>query len=104
MKELSYLPLNYKGVIKFFDTKTDYLKKNNEKFSNFINNYFIKNKRKYFISKDFDYYNIPQDIRSNSYIETYNKFISCNQKSPPNYPGIIFTQLSHPQGKIGKKL
>ena len=52
MKELSYLPLNYKGDIKFFDNKTDYLKKNNEKFSNFINNYFIKNKRKYFITKD----------------------------------------------------
>ena len=78
MKELSYLPLTYKGDIKFFDDKIDSLKKNYEDFNNFINNYFIKNKRRFFISKDFDYYNIPQDIRSNSYIETYNKFIKEN--------------------------
>ena len=55
MKELSYLPLTYKGDIKFFDDKIDSLKKNYEDFNNFINNYFIKNKRRFFISKDFDY-------------------------------------------------
>ena len=43
-----------------------------------MTNYFIKNKRKYFIEKDYDYYHIPNDIKSNSYLEYYNKFIKKN--------------------------
>ena len=78
MKELSYLPLKYKGNIKYFDDTVDNIKKKNPIFTNFIDKYFIKVKRKYFVSKDFDYYHIPNDIRANSYVETYNKFIKEN--------------------------
>ena len=75
MKELSYLPLKYKGNIKYFDDTVDNIKKKNPIFTNFIDKYFIKVKRKFFVSKDFDYYHIPNDIRANSYVKTYNKFI-----------------------------
>lgn len=78
MKELSYLPLKYKGNIKYFDDTVDNIKKKNPIFTNFIDKYFIKVKRKFFVSKDFDYYHIPNDIRANSYVETYNKFIKEN--------------------------
>ena len=78
MKELSYLPLKYKGNIKYFDDTVDNIKKKNPIFTNFIDKYFIKVKRKFFVSKDFDYYHIPNDIRANSYVKTYNKFIKEN--------------------------
>lgn len=78
IKELEYLPLIYKGNIKIFDEYIDNLKKTYNIFNNFLVNYFVKNKRKYFIDKDFDYYHIPNDARANSYLENYNKIIKTN--------------------------
>lgn len=97
MKELSYLPLKYKGNIKYFDDTVDNIKKKNPIFTNFIDKYFIKVKRKFFVSKDFDYYHIPNDIRANSYVETYNKFIKENlgKKRIVNwYNFIIFLKMN----------
>ena len=75
LKEISRIHLLFKGNIKIFDKITDELKNKYPNFENFVENYFIKNKRKFFVSKDFDYYHIPNDSRSNSYLESYNKYI-----------------------------
>ena len=37
--------------------------------------YFVTNKKQYFIEGNYNYNLIPNDIRSNSYLERYNKEI-----------------------------
>ena len=44
-------------------------------FVNVIENYFKKEKYKYFINGQLNYNNIPKDCRSNSYLENYNCYI-----------------------------
>lgn len=41
----------------------------------FNDNYFVENKRIYFERENYNYNLIPTDIRSNSYLEKYNKDI-----------------------------
>ena len=44
-------------------------------YENFINQYFLKNKLEYFKDRPLDYCSIPDDCRSNSYLENYNGYI-----------------------------
>ena len=48
-KEISKVPLIYKGNIKYFDEIMINLKENYKNFSQFIDKYFIKNKRIFFV-------------------------------------------------------
>ena len=50
-------------------------KKNYSLYSNFIKNYFIKNKKDFFKKGDYNYSIIPDDCRSNSFLENYNKYL-----------------------------
>ena len=45
------------------------------KYTNYIVNYFLDSKLKYFIDDSYDYSKFPPDIRSNSILERYNKEI-----------------------------
>ena len=45
------------------------------KYTNFIDEYFIPNKLDYFKDLSLDYSRIPQDCRTNNYLENYNGFI-----------------------------
>ena len=74
-KEISKVPLIYKGNIKYSDEIMINFKENHKNFLQFIDKYFIKNKRIFFVDKIYDYYHIPNDIRSNSYLENYSKYI-----------------------------
>ena len=51
---------------------------------NYINNYFIANKKYYFENKSYDYQSFPCDIRPNSVLERYNKEIK-NSLGDKNY-------------------
>ena len=44
-------------------------------YYNYITNYFISNKLRYFQDGTYDYSKFPPDIRSNSILERYNKLI-----------------------------
>ena len=45
------------------------------KYNNFINEYFKPNKLIYFRNFSLDYSKIPQDCRTNNYLENYNGYI-----------------------------
>lgn len=75
ISKLGKLPLIYKGDMKKFDEFINILISENKQFKNFINNYFIKNKRKYFVNEDYNYSKDLYAVRSNSYIESYNKYV-----------------------------
>ena len=42
---------------------------------NFFESYFITNKRKLFEDKSLNYYKVPKDCRTNSFLENYNCYI-----------------------------
>ena len=78
LKILSELPFVYKGN---YDNVTkiinDIIQKY-PKYDNFLNNYFIKEKKQFFIDGSLDYNSIPYDCRTNKYLENYNGFIKKN--------------------------
>ena len=59
----------------FFDKECKRLIENYKDYANFINNYFIKNKREDFANQSLNYHIIPNDCRSNSFLENYNGYI-----------------------------
>ena len=59
----------------YIDNKLNELKSKYPKYINFLENYFVKNKYIYFKNGNMNYSLIPNDTRSNSYLENYNKFI-----------------------------
>ena len=61
--------------MKKFDEFINILISENKPFTNFINNYFIKNKRKYFANEDYLFKIFICAVRSNSYIKSYNKYV-----------------------------
>ena len=72
---LGKLPLIYKGDMTFFEQFINKLISKNKFFTNFINNYFLKNKSKYFVNEDYNYSKYLCIVRTNSYIEFYNKYV-----------------------------
>ena len=44
-------------------------------YNNFINNYFVFNKRKLFENQSLNYHNIPKDCRTNNFLENYNGYL-----------------------------
>ena len=75
VNHLGLLPLEYQGNIEAFDKFIIDLKSKYPDFINFFNNYFIKYKRQFFVSGEYNYNNLPIDCRSNSYIENYNLYL-----------------------------
>ena len=45
------------------------------KYENFINNYFIKEKYKYFEDNSLNYDLVPVNFRTNNFLENYNRYI-----------------------------
>jgi hypothetical protein len=58
---LGLLPLNYNGDIKYFDNFINNIKAKYNIFDSILNNYFIKYKRKYFLSGEYNYNKLPPD-------------------------------------------
>ena len=73
-EELDKIPFYYKGNINYFDKEYDRLIQEYPKYTNFIKNYFIK-KREYFSNQSLNYHNIPNDYRTNIFLENYNGYI-----------------------------
>ena len=84
--QLSFLPVEYNGDIKYLENKINILAKQYNNYNNFINGYFMQTKLKYFKDGSFNYNKFPKDVRANSILERYNRTIknelgakrSCN--------------------------
>ena len=76
-------------------------------YSNYIINYFIEYKLKYFQDGSYDYSKFPPDIRSNSILERYNKIVKnqLGEKRTCNwvvFMNFIFKELERISEKLGK--
>lgn len=75
LSNLGNLPFIYKGDIKIFEKECKSLSELFPDHSNFINNYFLENKKKYFEDQSLNYNLIPKDCRTNNFLENYNGYI-----------------------------
>ena len=55
--------------------KNVYIKNNYPNYTNFIDNYFIVNKKSFFIDGWLNYSSVPKDCRTNNFLENYNGYI-----------------------------
>ena len=75
LKKLGKLTFKYKGKINFVLIYLKNIIKEHPKYCNFLDEYFIKNKLEYFKDLSLDYSKIPNDCRTNNYLENYNGYI-----------------------------
>ena len=75
LKDLGKIPFYYNGDMNIFDEECKRLKKKYINHNNFINNYFVFNKRKFFENQSLNYHNIPNDCRTNNFLENYNGYL-----------------------------
>ena len=76
-------------------------------YNNYIINYFLDAKLKYFIDVSYDYSKFPLDIRSNSVLERYNKEIkmqlgekrTCNWVKFMNFINNEILRINNELGK-----
>ena len=73
IKRLAMICLDYKGSMDYFDSEIKNMETRYNKEYYPLLNYFVENKRKFFANGDYDYNTIPEDIRTNSSLERYNK-------------------------------
>ena len=69
LRELGNIPFQYKRDINYINNRCDELSQTYKYHTNFINNYFLKNKKVYFEDNSSNYSAIPQDFRRNSFLE-----------------------------------
>ena len=75
LEELGKKPFYYKGNINTFNEECKKIILKYPDYENFINNYFIKNKKQYFVDQTLNYNLVPTDCRTNSFLENYNGYI-----------------------------
>ena len=63
------------------------------KYYNYIVNYFISNKLRYFQDGTYDYSKFPHDIRLNSILERYNKLVKIELGEKRTCNWVIFMQF-----------
>jgi len=73
--ELALLPLYYKGDVGIILNKVNEMSANYPIYYNYLHNYFLENKLKYFQDNSLNYYLCLKDVRSNSILERYNRHI-----------------------------
>ena len=75
IKILSSIPFIYKGKIEIVKKIIEETKSKYPNYSNFIDNYFINNKMQYFKDNSLNYSIIPDDCRTNNFLENYNGYL-----------------------------
>ena len=93
INELCIMPLKYNGNVNYVLDKIKELSKAYPYYNNFLNEYFVKNKIKYFIDDSLNYSKYPKNVRSNSILERYNRHVKeqINKKRYCNW--IIFLKF-----------
>lgn len=75
---LGLIPLKYNGEMKIFDDMIDEIIRMYPFYKKFLKDYFIENKKFYLENNFYNYSLLPVDCRSNSSLETYNKYLKEN--------------------------
>ena len=75
INKLSLLAIKYKGNLEYLKKKLNQYTRKYTKYENFINNYFIKEKYKYFEDNSLNYDLVPINFRTNNFLENYNRYI-----------------------------
>ena len=75
IKILSSIPFVYKGNIEIVKKILEETKSKYKNYSNYIDNYLINNKMQYFIDNSLNYNIIPEDCRTNNFLENYNGYL-----------------------------
>ena len=75
LRILSNIPFIYKGNIDIVNKILEHIKVKFVQYNNFIDNYFIPNKIQYFIDNSLNYSIIPDDCRTNNFLENYNGYL-----------------------------
>ena len=91
--QISLLPLNYKGNMEYLKNQLNIILMQYPSYYNYIVNYFISNKLKYFQDGSYDYSKFPPDIRSNSILERYNKTIKTELGEKRECNWVVFMQF-----------
>ena len=78
LKQLAAIPFLYKGNMDIFNMLINNIIEEHSEYADYINKYFIINKKKYFEDESYNYCLIPVDCRTNSNIEIYNRYIKTN--------------------------
>ena len=109
VNELTKLSIEYDGNIEYVKTKINNIKEKYSNYINFIDNYFMKNKLKFFISGEINYRLLPLDCRTNSSLENYNKIMKESLGKNRyihwiNYINFINSESTRIKNKIYKNL
>ena len=75
INDLELIPLMYKGKMEVFNSLIDKIIKKYEKYTEFINEYFLKYKKVYFEKGIYNYDLITVDCRCNSFLENYIHYL-----------------------------
>ena len=77
--------------MEYVDEILNNIKKEYPKYKNYINNYYIKNKKP-FLDRSLDYCTIPKDCRTNIFLESYNEYIKkkLGEKRIINWVNFIY--------------
>ena len=69
------MPFIYKSDVNIIKEKCEEIIGKFPEYYNYINNYFLPSKIKYFEDNSLNYLDVPKDCRSNSFLENYNGYI-----------------------------
>ena len=69
------MPFIYKSDVSIIKKNCDDIIEKYPEYYNYITNYFLPSKMKYFEDNSLNYFEVPKDCRSNSFLENYNKYI-----------------------------
>ena len=72
---LGKLPFIYKSDVSIIKKNCDDIIEKYPEYYNYITNYFLPSKMKYFEDNSLNYFDVPKDCRSNSFLENYNGYI-----------------------------
>ena len=93
IKRLAKTCLDYKGSMDYFDGEIKNMETQYNKEYYPLISYFVENKRKSFGDGDYNYNTLPEDIRTNSSLERYNKELKKYVGNKKNCYWFIFLNM-----------
>ena len=98
------MPFIYKSDVNIIKEKCEEIIGKFPEYYNYINNYFLPSKIKYFEDNSLNYLDVPKDCRSNSFLENYNGYIKekLGKKRQVNWVNFLNFIKDESKGSIEK--